>query len=202
MTDSPIDPILEAARAVFRSRGYAATTLQAVAVAANVAPGVVTSLYRNREALLQAALDLPYDPAAAIPRVIAPGLDGMGERVVRLALVVIDDRDVVRDGTTLAGTTLAGSTGGSLPSLLGTAERVLALVDALSSGVGDAIAAAMGIPDARMRGALVSSTIVGLAMARAVLRIEPLASATHDEVVAVVAPTVQRLLDPTIPLGS
>lgn len=197
MTDSPIDPILEAARAVFRSRGYAAATLQAAAVAANVAPGVVTSLLRNREALVRAALDLPFDPADAIPRVIAPGLDGMGERIVRLALVVIDDPDVVRDGTAAAG-----SAAGSLPSLLGTAERVLALVDALSSGVGDAIATAIGIPDARMRGALVSSTIAGLAMARAVLRIEPLASASHDEVVAAVAPTVQRLIDPTVPLGS
>lgn len=185
--------VLEAARAVLRSRGYAATTIQAVALAANVAPGVVTSLYRNREALLQAALELPFNPAEAIPRVIAPGLDGMGDRLVRLAVAVMDDPQVQRDAPTAA-------TG--VRTVLDSGERVLALIDVLQSEVIDAAASALGIPDARMRAALVSSTLAGLATARVMMRLEPLASASPDEVVRLVGPTVQRFLDPTIPLGS
>lgn len=192
MTD-PTSSVLEAARAIFRSRGYASTTMHAVAVAANVAPGVVTSLYRNRDALLAAALDLPFDPASAIPRIIAPGLDGMGERLVRLALVVMDDPHVRRDGP-------AASAG--VQSVVGSAERIVALIDVLQSNVVDTIAVAMGVPDARMRAALVSSTLAGLATTRVVLKLEPLASADEETVVSVFAPIIQRALDPTIPLGA
>jgi AcrR family transcriptional regulator len=189
----PTTTVLEAARAVFRSRGYASTTVQAVAVAANVAPGVITSLYRNREALIAAALDLPLDPSAAIPRIIAPGLDGMGERLLRLALVVMDDPNVRRDGA---------SASAGVQSAVGSTERIVALMEVLQSSIVDTVAHAMGVPDARMRAALISSTIAGLVTTRIVLRLEPLASATADEVVAVLAPTIQRYLDPTIPLGS
>lgn len=189
---STASAVLDAARAVFRSRGYASTTVHAVAVAANVAPGVITSLYRNRDALLAAALDLPFDPSSAIPRIIAPGLDGMGERLVRLALVVMDDPHVRRDGP--------AATAG-VQSVVGSAERVVALVDVLQSSIVDSVAVAMGVPDARMRAALVSSTLAGLATMRVVLKLEPLASASEDEVVAMLAPAIQRYLDPTIPLG-
>lgn len=191
MSEPEVPAVLEAARAVFRSRGYASTTVHAVAVAANVAPGVVTSLFRNRDALLQAALDLPFDPAAAIPRLIAPGLDGMGERLVRLALVVMDDPHVRRDGHAAAQ---------GLQSVVGSAERVSALIDILQSSVVDTVATAMGVPDARMRAALVSSALAGLATTRVVLRLEPLASASEDDIVALLAPTIQRYLDPTVPL--
>jgi len=49
-------------------------------------------------------------------------------------------------------------------------------------------------PDARRRAALAASQIVGLAMARRVVGIEPLASMTVDELVAHVGPTLQRYL--------
>ena len=50
-------------------------------------------------------------------------------------------------------------------------------------------------PDApALRGALVASQLIGLALARYVLRLEPLASADHAAVVAAVAPNLQRYL--------
>jgi hypothetical protein len=44
------------------------------------------------------------------------------------------------------------------------------------------------------RGALVASQVAGLVLMRYVLRLEPLASAPAEEVVAAVAPTLQRYL--------
>jgi Tetracyclin repressor-like, C-terminal domain len=44
------------------------------------------------------------------------------------------------------------------------------------------------------RGGLAASQLIGVVMARYVLRLEPLASASADEVVAAVGPTVQRYL--------
>jgi hypothetical protein len=48
--------------------------------------------------------------------------------------------------------------------------------------------------DARFRASLVASQLFGLLVARLVLRLEPLASARADDVVAAVGPTVQRYL--------
>jgi hypothetical protein len=56
------------------------------------------------------------------------------------------------------------------------------------------ITQALGVPDARLRATLVGSQFVGLAIMRFVGRIEPLASASVDELVAAVGPTVQRYL--------
>ena len=44
------------------------------------------------------------------------------------------------------------------------------------------------------RGSLVASQLIGLVMARYVLRVEPLASASHESLVAAIGPTVQRYL--------
>ena len=50
-------------------------------------------------------------------------------------------------------------------------------------------------PDApALRGALVASQLVGLGLARYVMRLEPLASADHATVVAAIAPNLQRYL--------
>ena len=45
-----------------------------------------------------------------------------------------------------------------------------------------------------LRAELVGTQLVGLAVARHVLRVEPLASAEHETIVAAVGPTMQRYL--------
>ena len=52
----------------------------------------------------------------------------------------------------------------------------------------------LGVPDAQLRATLVGSQFVGLAIMRYIGRLEPLASASIDELVAAVGPTVQRYL--------
>ena len=49
--------------------------------------------------------------------------------------------------------------------------------------------------DKLRRSGLISSQIMGLAMMRYVWRIEPVASTTHDELVAAIAPNHQRYVD-------
>jgi len=182
--------ILGAARLVLGARGYANTTIKTVAAAAGVAPGVVRSLYSNKEQLLAAALRVPFDPAGSIPKLIAPGLDGMGERLVRLTLQLSSDEQVRKDATNLMQSARAST---SIDQLRG-------LTDFLQATLLDRLVEAMGVPDARMRGALITAYLAGVAATRSMLNIEPLASATDEVIVALVAPTIQRLLDPTQPL--
>ncbi len=68
--------------------------MKSVAAAAGVAPDVVKSLYDNKERLFAAAMRLPFDPGQAVPELIAPGLDGMGDRLVRMTLTLMGDEQV------------------------------------------------------------------------------------------------------------
>ena len=61
------------------------------------------------------------------------------------------------------------------------------------------IAARLGSDDAELRAALAASQMMGLAVARYVVRMEPLASADPDLVVALVGPTIQRYLTGPLP---
>jgi Tetracyclin repressor-like, C-terminal domain len=56
------------------------------------------------------------------------------------------------------------------------------------------IAPALGREDARLRVALVGSQVIGLAVLRYVIKVEPLASATQEELVAAVGPRFQDYL--------
>ena len=180
--------VIDAAKVAFRARGYVGTTVKGVAAAAGVAPEVVRSYYDNKDALFAAAMRLPFNPASAVPALLAPGLDGMGERLVRGTLEVLGDEDAREDLLALftAGRSASRAAG--------------SLTDFLEHSVIDKVVGSLGVPDARMRVALVSSYLVGIAVTRYVLRTEPLASASDEQVVRLVAPTIQGLLDPSKPL--
>jgi len=193
-SDDITKQVLDAARAAYARRGYLNTTLKGVAAAAGVAPDVVRRYYDSREALLAAALRLPVDPATSIAQLLAPGIDGIGERLVRVTLRLLDDPET-RDQ--IAEMVRAGA---------GATRATATLRELLETGVVDRVVGALGVPDARMRVTLATSYLLGVATMRYVLRVEPMASATEDEIVALVAPAVQAALTtptatPTRPRG-
>ena len=188
-TPDPIrDAALAAARSIFATRGYARTTYKGVAAAAGVAPAVLRKYYDSKGALFAAAVRLPTDPTSAIPALLAPGIDGLGERLVRFTLDTLGDQEVRED---LMAMIRAGASA---------AQVTKSLQSYLEVNVVDRIVTAVGVPDARMRVALISSYLVGIAAGRYLMRIEPLASASEEQVVRLVAPTIQALLDPRVPL--
>lgn len=174
--------VQDAARALYIRQGYVNTTIKTVATAAGVAPDLVRRYYASREDLFAAALRLPFDPAKAITQILKPGVEGLGERLVRVTLQMFSEPDtreliaaMVRDGA-------------------GAAKMVVTLREFLETVIIDRVAAALRVPDARMRVTLATSYVVGVAAARYVMRIEPLASASEDKVVRLVVPAVQTAL--------
>lgn len=180
--------VLDAARGVFASRGYARTTMKGIAAAAGVAPEVVRRYYRSKGDLFSAAMRLPTDPRGAVPALLAPGVEGLGDRLVRFTLLTLEDPEVRAD---LLGLLRAGGSAYS-------GSR--SLQEFMEATVIDRVVTAMGVPDARMRASLISSTLIGVAVTRYLIRLEPLASASDDQVVRMVGPMVQRLVDPRVPL--
>lgn len=189
--DSRQAAVERAARAIFERRGYAAATIRSISSAAGVAPSVLSSYYRNKADLFAAVMDLPFDPRSAIPRLVAPGLDGMGERLVRLALRAAEDDRVRAD---------MGVAAEHVGAAVGPPEGVRAVWEFVSNEIIDQALESVGVRDARMRGALISAYLGGILVTRYGVGLEPLASASEDQVVAMVAPTIQELIDPTRPL--
>lgn len=190
--------VIKAARDAFMASGYARTTIKSVAAAAGVAPTVVTNLYNNKEALFAAAMALPFDPQRAIPALIAPGIDGMGERIVRSTFQLVADEKIRADLSKAAGAVQGASS--TKVSGVDVFSVIKPLSDYFQTAVIDRVLVAVGIPDARLRGALISANLSGIIAYRYFLQVEPLATMSEDQVVALVAPMIQDLLDPTKPL--
>ena len=187
-TDEVRDAVLDAARAAFHTSGYAKTTVRGVAAMAGVAPSVVSKYYDNKEAMFAAAMRLPFDPSRAVPELIAPGLDGMGERLVRATFEIFEDEETRED---LMALFQAGSSAG---------RAAASMREFLEESIVDRLAGVVGIPDARMRASLISAQLIGLGIVRYIVRLEPLASAPEEQVVRIYAPIIQDLLDPSKPL--
>ena len=184
MPDETSDRLLEVAREILAKRGYVGLSMRTAAAAAGVTPDVARRYYRNRDALLAAALKLPVDPSTALPTLLAPGIEGMGERLVRFTIDVLGDPSAREELLSLARTGVAAG------------HAAAGLQDFIEHSIVDRLATIIGVPDARMRSALISSYLLGVAMSRYALRIEPLASASEEDVIRMVAPVIQDLLDP------
>ncbi len=174
--------ILTAARRAFAQRGYDNATMRGIARDADVDPALVHHYFGSKQGLFVAAMEFPIDPAAVLPGLLAPGLDGLGDRLVRFFLSVWE------------------STGDKSPFLalirgaVSHEESASLLREFIGREVLGRVAAAVDATEPELRATLVGSQMVGLAMARYVIRIEPLASADVETVVAAVAPTIQRYL--------
>ena len=75
--------ILAAARSHFARVGYEGATIRGIAAAAEVDPKLVLHYFESKEGVFIAAVEFPFDPSAAIPRLLEPGLNGLGARLVR-----------------------------------------------------------------------------------------------------------------------
>ncbi len=175
--------ILDAARESFARRGFGGTTIRGVAAEAGVDPSLVHHYFGSKDDLFLAALQIPVDPRALVPQVFADGVDGAGERLVRLFLSVWDDPTARLPLIALVRTSLVQETPGTL------------LEQGILRMVLEPLKAVLPPGEAEQRVQLVLTQMAGLAVARYLLAIEPLASTPAEDVVAWVGPTLQRYLD-------
>lgn len=174
--------MLAAARASFAEQGYDGTTIRGVAARAGVDPALVHYFFGSKQDLFAAAMQLPVTPAALADAAIDGGVEGIGERIIRLVVHTWDD---------------PATSGPMLAMLRSAASHELSartLREFLTGEVLGRIAAAIDLPDATTRAALAATQIVGLVMARYVLRIEPIASADEGTLAGYLGPSVQRYL--------
>jgi AcrR family transcriptional regulator len=178
--------ILAAARQRFAQQGYAATSVRGIATAAGVDSALVHHYFGTKEDLFVASLELRIDPREIVPVVTAGGRDGAGERLVRLLLSVWDDEESRLPLMALVRSVFEPEGKALVPEAFG---RLIL------RPVGEALE----LDDPERRMTLVASQLVGMVVLRYVARIEPLASAPAETLVATYAPVVQGYLTGPLP---
>ncbi|MFJ7073347.1 TetR family transcriptional regulator [Streptomyces sp. NPDC098781] len=175
-SDATRTAILDAARERFAADGYERATIRAIAKHANIDPSMVMRYYGNKEGLFAAAvaIDLKLPAPASLPR------EEAGRALVTHFLDMWEENEVLTALLRVGATNQAG------------AERMRGIfADQLMP------LALRVCPDpeqAPARAALASSQLLGLALTRYVLRFPPTVALAREEIVAWMAPTLQRYL--------
>lgn len=179
------EAILDAARASFADVGYNGSTIRRIAGLAGVDPSLVIHYFGTKQDLFAASVALPISPTTMIDRVFVEGLadDSAAERLTRVFFEVWEQP---ASRQALLGQLRVAFESGHPPPMR---EFV---VDTIISRIGEFIEG----PDAELRMELAASNLIGIAILRYVVALEPLASATVETLVAEVAPRIRGYLSP------
>ncbi|MGV9693628.1 TetR/AcrR family transcriptional regulator [Streptomyces sp. NPDC003444] len=174
--------ILEAARDQFAERGYDKASVRGIARAAGVDPALVHHYFGSKDEVFAAAVEVSFEPATVVPAIVSGPRDGIGERLARFFIGVWENP---ASRAPLLAIVRSALTHEAAAAVLRTfvLRRLL-----------ERIAAELDVPDPKFRAELAASHMIGIAIMRYVIRVEPLASADPEEIVARVAPTLQRYL--------
>ncbi|MBK3571212.1 MULTISPECIES: TetR/AcrR family transcriptional regulator [unclassified Streptomyces] len=174
------DRILAAAREEFSERGYEKTSVRGIAKAAGVDSALVHHYFGTKEQVFEAAIEVAFAPAANAPDAVAEGpLDGVGERLTRFIFGVWENPATRKPLLAVVRSAVNNEAAAAV-------FRRLVVAQVLGR-----VAAQLDVPDAELRAELAGAQLVGTAMLRYVIKVEPLASADPEQIIARIAPVVQ-----------
>lgn len=174
--------ILNAARAEFAARGYDTSSLRAIARLAEVDPALVHHYFDGKAALFVEAMSFPVNPTTLIDTILAGPREEVGERLAR-TFFDIWDSDVGRERLVAVIRSAVSHEG---------AARMLR--EFLAREVFAKVALSMDVPQPHLRAGLAAAQMIGVAMMRYVIGSAPVVHATREEIIVLVAPTLQRYL--------
>jgi len=180
--------IVAAARRVFASHGYEGASLREVARQAGVDPALVHHYFDGKASLFVAAMALPFDPRQVKERAAAP--EYSGARTVEAFLAMWDR---------------AEGSGSSFASCMAAMAASTEVADAIREFVNERVWSNVTTKEGDSEGlrqrrlSMVSSQLMGLALARYLLRVPPLSTASPKQIAKWVGPTLDRYVKD--PLG-
>ncbi|MEV6407853.1 TetR family transcriptional regulator [Streptomyces bobili] len=174
------DRILAAAREEFSERGYEKSTVRGIAKAAGVDSALVHHYFGTKEQVFAAAVEVAVAPALDAPDAFADApLDQVGERLTRFMFGVWENPTTRMPLLAVVRSAVNNETAAAVFRRLVAAQLLRR------------IAAQLDAPDAELRAELAAAQLVGTAMLRYVIKVEPLASVDVERIIARVAPVVQ-----------
>ncbi|APA99747.1 TetR/AcrR family transcriptional regulator [Nocardia seriolae] len=182
------EAILDAARVRFAEVGFDKASIRSIATAAGVDPALVHHYFGTKHELFGAALRLPLDPREILDRFIDVPVTELGEHIIRTVLPIWDSP-------------IGMPAVASFRSLLASEDPALArtfLLDVVLKEIRPLVDSPPGT--GAKRAALAASQLTGLLVTRKILRLEPIATMSVEELAATVGPTIQRYFTGDLPL--
>ncbi|WP_454561427.1 TetR/AcrR family transcriptional regulator [Mycobacterium haemophilum] len=179
--------ILASARELFAHNGIDRTSIRAVAAAAGVDAALVHHYFGTKQQLFAAAVHLPIDPMTVIVPMRETPVEELGYKLPSLLLPIWDSE-------------LGAGLIATLRSLISGSEVSLArsfLQEVVTVEVGARVDNPPGT--GKIRTQFVASQLMGVVMARYIVKIEPFASLPAEQIVQTIAPTLQRYLTGDLP---
>ncbi|MEV4240737.1 MULTISPECIES: TetR family transcriptional regulator [unclassified Nocardia] len=177
-SDATRAAILAAARARFAAEGFRKATIRAIAADAAIDPSMVMRYFGSKDGLFAAAVDVRLD----LPDLAAADPDTLGELLIRRFLAIWEDQ---ADNKVLVILLRSSITDEAVSERFRQifAEQVLPAVLRFGAAA-----------DAQRRGGLIVTQLLGLALCRYVLELPPVVGLTREQIIADIAPTLQRYL--------
>lgn len=176
------EEILAAARRLFAERGYEDASMRAIAAEAGVDAALITHFFGSKANLLGVAIDWPFDLDRELPRILKAGADGAGAALVALFVRTWDSEGSRHPVITLLRAATTEPTAAEL------------MANFMRDRLFGPLLTQLGSDQPELRANLLASQLGGLALARYILGLEPLASARPRDVIRWVGPTIQRYL--------
>ncbi len=183
------EAILRAAREAFADRGFDQASIRQIATGAGVDPALVHHYFGTKEQLFLATVEAPVDPAALFPHILDGGVEQVPERLVGTFVRLWDDPVIGSAAAALVRSALQHDWSARILREFLTTQILRRVLNQLD----------LDPAEAPMRGSLIASQMIGMAMIRYVLKLEPLAGAAPETVVASLAPTIRRYLFEPLP---
>ncbi|MFE7077579.1 TetR family transcriptional regulator [Streptomyces sp. NPDC057620] len=177
------DRILAAAREEFAERGFEKTSMRAIAKSADVDSALVHHYFGTKEQVFEASIEVAIGPLLTAPGSIGEGpLDGVGERLARFFFGVWENPATRKALLAIVRSAVNNETAA------GVFRRLI------STQLLRRVALQLDLPDAELRAELAAAQLVGIAMLRYVIKVEPLASADPEQIINRVSPAIQSHL--------
>lgn len=186
-TDSR-ERILASARELFARNGIDKTPIRAIAAAAGVDSALVHHYFGTKQQLFAAAIRMPIDPTVVIGRMRETPLEELGY-VLPSTLLALWDSEM---GDALVAT---------MRSILGGADASLIrtfIEDIVTTEIAPRVDNPPGT--GRVRVQFVASQMLGVAIARYIVGVEPFASLPAHQIAETIAPNLQHYLTGELPL--
>ncbi len=174
--------ILETARRQFSDSGYGRTTLRGVAAEAGVDPRLVLHYFGSKRELFMASVRLPVEPGQFIPQVFGGAPERLPERVAHALVRTLEEPETRQAALAIIRAAASEPEAAEVIRAV-LAERVLL-----------PLTAEIEADQPELRATMVASQFVGMAMARYVVGVEPLASASPEQVVRALTPVIDHFL--------
>jgi AcrR family transcriptional regulator len=181
--------ILTNARELFARNGISNTSIRAVAAAAGVDSALVHHYFGTKEKLFAAAVHIPIDPMDVIGPLREVPVEALGYSIPSM-LLPLWDSEIGAGFIAALRSFLAGSEVNLFRSFI---------QDVIAVEVGPRVDDPPGSGSIRIQ--FVASQLVGVVMARYILRLEPFASLPAEQVAQTIAPNLQRYLTGDLPEG-